>query len=287
MTIATAVTCGFVYAAGPLLPRIHRSRRAVAWWPAAVGAVWPALPALTPHAIWVASPLYFLQLHLLRRRAGLASVIATAVAAIAGFAAHIGSFGPAMAIGPAVAVAVVWGYQALYRESEQRRQLIEELTATRADLAWAQHTAGALAERERLAREIHDTSPRASLAFSCRCAPPNAPYPAGPTWPPSFASPSPSSPTPSATPRPPPPRSPSATSATTSPSRWSTTGTASTSNSCPPPTPKAGASLAAMRARRNTLGGILSIESTPGHGTALTTQLPLTPPTKTEPEARL
>ncbi|MGW1607605.1 sensor histidine kinase, partial [Streptomyces eurythermus] len=35
--------------------------------------------------------------------------------------------------------------------------LIEELTATRADLAAAQHTAGVLAERDRLAREIHDT----------------------------------------------------------------------------------------------------------------------------------
>jgi signal transduction histidine kinase len=56
-----------------------------------------------------------------------------------------------------VAIAVVWGYQALYRESEHRRKLIEELTATRADLAAAQHTAGVLAERERLAREIHDT----------------------------------------------------------------------------------------------------------------------------------
>src|SRR5690606_146448 len=52
---------------------------------------------------------------------------------------------------------VVWGYQALFRESEQRRRLIVELTATRVDLARAQHTAGVLAERERLAREIHDT----------------------------------------------------------------------------------------------------------------------------------
>lgn len=86
---------------------------------------------------------------------------ATALAAITAFAAHRGELSVAMAIGPAlgaaVAVAVVWGYQALYRESEHRRRLIEELTATRADLAQAQHTAGVLAERERLAREIHDT----------------------------------------------------------------------------------------------------------------------------------
>ncbi|MCI4066637.1 sensor histidine kinase [Micromonospora sp. R77] len=126
-----------------------------------LGAGWLVLLALSADGVWLAFPLYFLQLHLLSRRAGLAAVAATAAAAVGGFAAHQGSFHPAMAIGPflgaAVAVAVVWGYQALYRESEQRRRLIEELTATRADLAEAQHTAGVLAERERLAREIHDT----------------------------------------------------------------------------------------------------------------------------------
>ncbi|MFE3379944.1 sensor histidine kinase [Streptomyces anulatus] len=161
VVLAAAVACGLVYAAGPLLPGTSRSLRAAAWWLTAVGAAWLVLLALSADGVWVAFPLYFLQLHLLPRRAGLAAVTATGAAAIAGFAVHQGSFNAAMAIGPAlgaaVAVAVVWGYQALYRESEQRRRLIEELTATRADLATAQHTAGVLAERERLAREIHDT----------------------------------------------------------------------------------------------------------------------------------
>ncbi|WP_229401548.1 sensor histidine kinase [Micromonospora okii] len=158
---AVAVACGLVYAVGPLLPSVGRSRRAAAVWLAAVDAVWLVLLALSSDAVWVAFPLYFLHLHLLSRRAGLAAVAITAAAAVVGFAAHRGSFSPAMAIGPAlgaaVAIAVVWGYQALYRESERRRRLIEELTATRADLAAAQHTAGVLTERERLAREIHDT----------------------------------------------------------------------------------------------------------------------------------
>nr|WP_237538710.1 sensor histidine kinase [Streptomyces sp. SID486] len=160
-TAAAAAGCALVYAAGPPLLRVRRSRATAAWWLTAVGAVWLALLASSPDAVWVAFPLYFLQLHLLPSRAGLAAVIATTAAAVAGFAAHQHSFSPAMVIGPAlgaaVAVAVVRGYQALHRESEQRRRLIEELTATRADLARAQHTAGALAERERLAREIHDT----------------------------------------------------------------------------------------------------------------------------------
>ncbi|MBB5926722.1 sensor histidine kinase [Streptomyces echinatus] len=161
VTVAVAVLCGLVYSAGPLLPRVRGSRRAAALWLAAVGLVWLALLVLSADAVWVAFPLYFLQLHLLSRRAGLVTVAVTAIAAIVGFAAHQDLFSPAMAIGPAlgaaVAVAVVWGYQALYRESEHRRRLIEELTATRAELAAAQHTAGVLAERERLAHEIHDT----------------------------------------------------------------------------------------------------------------------------------
>ncbi|MGW0817841.1 sensor histidine kinase [Streptomyces viridiviolaceus] len=159
--VAVAAVVGAVYAVGPVLPAVRGSRRAAAVWLAVVGAVWLVLLALSADGVWLAFPLYFVQLHLLPRRAGLAAVSATAVAAIAAFSAHQGTFTAATAIGPAlgaaVAVAVVWGYQALYRESEQRRRLIEELTATRADLADAQRAAGVLEERERLAREIHDT----------------------------------------------------------------------------------------------------------------------------------
>ncbi|WP_250404580.1 sensor histidine kinase [Streptomyces cellostaticus] len=160
-TVAAAVACGLVYAAGPLLPGVRRSRRPATVWLACLGAVWLVLLALSADGVWLAFPLYFLQLHLLPRWTALTAVAATALAAITAFAAHQHAFSVAMVIGPAlgaaVAVAVVWGYQALYRESERRRRLIEELTATRADLARAQHTAGVLAERERLAREIHDT----------------------------------------------------------------------------------------------------------------------------------
>ncbi|WP_077797442.1 sensor histidine kinase [Streptomyces sp. JHA26] len=159
--VAVAAVLGAVYAVGPTLPAVSASRRAAALWLAAVGVVWLVLLALSAEAVWLAFPLYFVQLHLLPRRAGLAAVLGTAVAAITAFSVHAGTFTAATAIGPvlgaAVAVAVVWGYQALYRESEQRRRLIEELTVTRADLADAQRAAGVLEERERLAREIHDT----------------------------------------------------------------------------------------------------------------------------------
>ncbi|MFF8372013.1 sensor histidine kinase [Streptomyces lydicus] len=150
-----------VYAVGPRLPRVRTSTGAAALWLAAVALVWLVLLALTPDGVWLAFPLFFVQLHLLPLRWALPAVVATTLAAVAGFARHTHTLGVGTVLGPAlgaaVAVAVVLGYEALYRESEQRRRLIEELTAARSELAAAEHAAGVLAERERLAREIHDT----------------------------------------------------------------------------------------------------------------------------------
>jgi signal transduction histidine kinase len=159
--LAAALGTGVVFAAGALSPAVHRSRRRAAVWLAALSAAWLVLLVLSPDGLWVAFPLYFLQLHLLPVRWSLPSVALTAAAAIAGFLVHTSHVTPGAYIGPllgaAVAVATVLGYEALYRESERRRALIEELIATRADLAAAERTAGVLAERERLAHEIHDT----------------------------------------------------------------------------------------------------------------------------------
>ncbi|KQX86169.1 MULTISPECIES: sensor histidine kinase [Streptomyces] len=159
--VVLAAVMAALYGAGALAPVVQPHTRAAALWLAALGAVWLALLALSPDALWVAFPLYFLQLHLLPVRWGLAAVAVTAAGAITGFLLHDQEIGPGTFIGPllgaAVAVATVWGYDALFRESERRRELIEELVSTRAELAEAERDAGTLAERERLAREIHDT----------------------------------------------------------------------------------------------------------------------------------
>ncbi|MFE3175964.1 sensor histidine kinase [Amycolatopsis sp. NPDC059090] len=159
--LAGALVMGGVYTAGPLLPRVGRLPAATAGWLAVLGLAWLVLLWLTPDGVWLAFPLYFLQMHLLPTRWGPAVVALTTVLAIAGFTRHQGGFSVGVIIGPAlgaaVAIATVLGYQALYRESEQRRHLIEELRETRNDLAAMEHSAGVLAERERLAREIHDT----------------------------------------------------------------------------------------------------------------------------------
>ncbi|HZD74132.1 MAG TPA: sensor histidine kinase [Actinomycetota bacterium] len=57
-----------------------------------------------------------------------------------------------------LAVVILTGYvRAVARESKERQQLIEQLHATRAELAAAERQAGTLEERQRLARDIHDT----------------------------------------------------------------------------------------------------------------------------------
>jgi signal transduction histidine kinase len=73
---------------------------------------------------------------------------------------------PGSAVAGAVVVGVVslilallWGLwiARIIRQSGQRAALVNELEATRAELATMSRAAGALTERERFAREIHDT----------------------------------------------------------------------------------------------------------------------------------
>ncbi|MBD8061452.1 sensor histidine kinase [Actinomycetaceae bacterium Sa1BUA1] len=159
--VTSASVMAAVYGVGSLVPRVRRSPRVAALWLAAVAVCWLVLLTISADAVWLAFPLFFLQLHLLPLRPGLLAVAATTVAAVAGFGWHQHTLTAPMVVGPvlgaAVAVATVLGYQALYRESDARRRLILELTETRAELAAAERAAGMLTERERLAREIHDT----------------------------------------------------------------------------------------------------------------------------------
>ncbi|GAA1276425.1 MULTISPECIES: sensor histidine kinase [Streptomyces] len=183
--VAAAVVMAVVYGAGPLVPAVRATRAGAALWLGALCAVWLVLLVLSPDGLWLAFPLYFLQLHLLPARWGVPAVTLTAGAAIASYVRHGQPLNPGAFIGPllgaAVAVATVIGYQTLYRESERRRHLIEELIATRAELAAAERTAGTLAERERLAREIHDTlaqglsSIQLLLRAAQRALPPQSP----------------------------------------------------------------------------------------------------------------
>ncbi|MDX2340080.1 sensor histidine kinase [Micrococcus sp. M4NT] len=155
-------------------------------WLALVLALWGLLVAHHGDFAWVAFPLFFVVLHvvalvagpraLLRRVAGPVLVAAIAGVVVLGMAGSGDGVRPAAVIGPlvgaGVAVVLSGAYRALHEESERQRAVAAELRAARATLAATQHRAGALAERERLARDIHDTLTQglASIVLVSRAA---------------------------------------------------------------------------------------------------------------------
>jgi hypothetical protein len=80
--VLAAVVVGLIYAVGPALPPVQRSSGAAAAWLTVPGAAWLVLLAWTPDGIWLAFPLFSVQLHLLPMRWGLTAVAVTTVAAI-------------------------------------------------------------------------------------------------------------------------------------------------------------------------------------------------------------
>lgn len=137
-----------------------RASRAGVAWLAALTAVWAALVWLVPEAAYLVFPLFFLYLHLLPAAAGPMAVVATTALTIVAFAVHGGLtvggvVGPV--VGAGVALLIGLGYVALERRAAEREALLAELIATRDRLAAAEREQGVLAERARLAREIHDT----------------------------------------------------------------------------------------------------------------------------------
>nr|WP_078660575.1 sensor histidine kinase [Streptomyces roseoverticillatus] len=155
-TLLPAAVLAAVYGLG-----VIRSTARRGLWLTAVTALWLLLLAMDHGYSYVAFPLFFLFLGTLPVRWAHPAIAAATAAVVAAQAAAPGGLTAAKVIGPAAGAAVAiltgYGYAALYRESRKRQQLIDDLLRTRDELAAAQREAGRLAERQRLAREIHDT----------------------------------------------------------------------------------------------------------------------------------
>ena len=162
VVIGLAILLIVTYALGGVVARARGRRRRIAGslWLGAITLEWIALLWLTPEAAYLVFPLFFLYLHLLGRWWGSAAIVAATVVAICALGIHGGwtvggVVGPL--VGAGVALLIGLGYQALAREAQQREALMQELVATQGQLAATEHESGVLAERARLAREIHDT----------------------------------------------------------------------------------------------------------------------------------
>ncbi|MEX3106686.1 MULTISPECIES: sensor histidine kinase [unclassified Streptomyces] len=131
-------------------PRVRR-----VWFALLLGLwAWVAwvLPArLAGGYIWLAVPLAVLALRMFRDWAAPAAVGLITVLLAAAILRTEGTLKPDLVVPPAAAV---WFTVALYRSQQG---LVHELGRTRDELARRQREAGVLAERSRIARDLHDT----------------------------------------------------------------------------------------------------------------------------------
>lgn len=171
--LCLALVLAAVYLLGTVLEKRHSTdpskfdpRPYSHLWLGIVCLLWLLLIWASADFVWLAFPLFFLQLHVLPLRLALPAVALSTLVVIGalwfhGAEADGGTLQLPMMLGPAFgasfAVVTALAYRALYLEAENQRLAAAELRRTRAELARSQHDAGTLAERARLAREIHDT----------------------------------------------------------------------------------------------------------------------------------
>ncbi|GAA1960018.1 sensor histidine kinase [Kitasatospora viridis] len=125
---------------------------------AAVVALWVLLVLLAPSFAWCAVPLIYGVLRTLRARAAIPLVAAfTALVVVAELRLANGFDTSALLVPTSVAGLATAVFQYMERQADRQRRLIVDLVLTRRELAATERREGTLAERERLAREIHDT----------------------------------------------------------------------------------------------------------------------------------
>lgn len=144
-----------VYLARPLV-------RGRAWWPtvwvAGATLVWAALTLAAPSFAWTAVPLAFAALEVLAFRYAVWTVVLLTALASIGWLRILDGFDPTVVAGPiGIALVTVLAYRTLEQEFMKRQRLLEELVEAHDELAVVQRRTGALAERARLSREIHDS----------------------------------------------------------------------------------------------------------------------------------
>lgn len=166
---AIVVGCAILawHAAGALLPA-PRTRGAVVWWLLGFAVIWIGAVSVSAEFVWLAFLLWLLAGHLLPLRWGLLfSAVVLAVTTVAPIMHH-GTTSYANLIGPLIggvfAFGISRGYLQLLRDAAERERLVRslrdaqwEMAELQDELALAQRHSGAIAERTRISRDIHDT----------------------------------------------------------------------------------------------------------------------------------
>lgn len=142
--------------------------RSARWWLVGLALVWVASVAVSSEFVWLAFLLWLLAGHLLGVWTSIAFSVAVFVVVALAPLWHEGSMSYPTFVGPLVggvfALGIARGYMGLLRDVHERERLVASLTRTQQnmsdlqeELARTQRESGAVAERTRLARDIHDT----------------------------------------------------------------------------------------------------------------------------------
>lgn len=153
--LAGALVLGLAYATRGLLA----SRT---WWPTAwvTGMVllWGALTTVAPSFAWCAVPVAFAALRVLPLGWAIGTVVLMTGLLTVAWQRISDDLDPVRVAGPiGVALVTVLAYRTLDLESRARQGLLDQLVDVQDELAEQQRRIGALAERTRLSREIHDS----------------------------------------------------------------------------------------------------------------------------------
>ncbi|MGW4353086.1 histidine kinase [Nocardia sp. NPDC004582] len=139
-----------------VVSELRASERLV--WFALLVSGWAVLVVLAPSFAWCAVPLLYTGLRILPVRVALALVAGLTAFVVWAQLKLAGWIDPNLLLAPpAVAALSTALFLGLLRTTERQAALIDDLRATRRELAATERREGTLAERQRLAMEIHDT----------------------------------------------------------------------------------------------------------------------------------
>ncbi|WP_217201240.1 sensor histidine kinase [Streptomyces buecherae] len=154
--VALSAVLGLLYAFGPAMGSRPTLRRLL--WLGAEVAVWVVLVVLAPSFGWCAVPLFYTGLRTLPPRAALSLAALLTTFMVVAQQRLVSGLDPNLLIAPpAVAALAIAVFVHMDRQAARQQALIADLVRTRRDLAATERREGMLAERQRLAMDIHDT----------------------------------------------------------------------------------------------------------------------------------
>lgn len=168
LVLAASLAFAGWYLGGAILAGRTHDRSLGAWWLVGLAVIWGGTVAASAEFVWLAFSLWLLAGHLLRWRWAVAFSIAVFAVVTAAPILHTGTTAYANLIGPLIggvfALGISRGYVELLRDARERQRLVaslvqaqKEMAGLHEELAHTQRESGAIEERTRLSRDIHDT----------------------------------------------------------------------------------------------------------------------------------